>query len=119
MWVQLFVITVIFMYYYSYNNYYFSVWLEINNRLAALLNVWYEPPEPIYKVFLNFQRQLVYKLVSRLGWEYSDSDTYLTTMLRTLVIRMAGRADDEEYAISNNQKIIVNLLFNVIYLCWT
>jgi len=77
------------------------VWLEINNRLAALLNVWYEQPDPIYKGLLKFQRQLVSKLVSRLGWEYSDSDTYLRTMLRTLVIRMAGRADDEEYVVKD------------------
>jgi aminopeptidase 2 len=74
----------------------YIVWLEINNRLATLLNVWYEQPEPIYKGLLKFQRQLVSNLVTRLGWEYSDNDTYLTTMLRTLVIRMAGRADDED-----------------------
>jgi aminopeptidase 2 len=82
------------------------VWLEISARLNALLSTWFEQPEPIYQGLLKFQRQLVSKLVSRLGWEYPDDEDYLKTMLRTLVIKMAGRADDEEYAISKNQKYL-------------
>ncbi|RIA85787.1 aminopeptidase [Glomus cerebriforme] len=74
----------------------YLVWCEINSRLSGLLNVWFEQPEPIYQGLLKFQRQLVSKLVTKLGWEYPESDDYLTTMLRTLLIRMAGRADDPE-----------------------
>ena len=74
-----------------------SVWCEINSRLNSVLNVWFEQPEHIYQGLLKFQRQLVSKLVARLGWEYSDNDEYLTTMLRSLVIKMAGRANDPEY----------------------
>jgi len=74
----------------------YIVWCEINSRLNSLLNVWFEQPEPIYQGLLKFQRQLVSKLVAKLGWEYSDSDDYLTTMLRSLVIKMAGRANDPD-----------------------
>jgi len=74
----------------------YIVWCEINSRLNNILNSWFEQPEHIYQGLLKFQRQLVSKLVARLGWEYSDSDNHLTTMLRSLVIKMAGRANDPD-----------------------
>ncbi|CAG8543698.1 10366_t:CDS:10, partial [Acaulospora colombiana] len=63
----------------------YIVWMEINSRLTDLLTTWFEQPEPIYQGLLAFQRHLVSGLVRKLGWEYSDSDDYLTTMLRTLM----------------------------------
>lgn len=78
------------------------MWCEINSRLSNLLNVWFEQPEPIYQGLLKFQRQLVSKLIAKLGWEYSDNDDYLTTMLRSLVIKMAGRANESEYVNLND-----------------
>ncbi|CAI2169026.1 4397_t:CDS:10 [Funneliformis geosporum] len=74
----------------------YIVWLEISNRLGNLLHAWFEQPTPIYQGLLAFNRQLVSKLVPKLGWEYSESDDYLTTMLRTLIIKMAGNANDPE-----------------------
>jgi len=79
------------------------VWCEINARLSSVLNTWFEQPEPIYQGLSKFRRQLVSKLVPKLGWEYPDNENYLTTMLRTLVIRTAGLAGDPEYVILNNR----------------
>ncbi|KAG9292135.1 hypothetical protein G9A89_005279 [Geosiphon pyriformis] len=74
----------------------FIVWSEINSRITALTSVWFEQPENVYQGLLSFERKLVSKLVHQLGWEYSDTEEYLTTMLRTLVIKIAGRAGDPE-----------------------
>ncbi|CAG8468881.1 16603_t:CDS:10 [Funneliformis caledonium] len=74
----------------------YIVWLEISSRLGNILHVWFEQSTPIYQGLLTFNRQLLSKLVPKLGWEYSESDDYLTTMLRTLIIKMAGRANDPE-----------------------
>ncbi|CAG8636717.1 14611_t:CDS:2, partial [Dentiscutata heterogama] len=74
----------------------YIVWLEINSRITDLLSVWFEQPEPIYQGLLAFQRHLVSKLVSKLGWEYPENEDYLITMMRTLVIKVAGRAKNPE-----------------------
>ncbi|CAG8492685.1 19743_t:CDS:10, partial [Racocetra fulgida] len=58
--------------------------------------VWFEQPEPVYQGLLAFQRHLVSKLVPKLGWEYPEKEDYLITMLRTLVIKVAGRSKDPE-----------------------
>ncbi|CAG8485846.1 13015_t:CDS:10 [Cetraspora pellucida] len=74
----------------------YIVWMEINSRITDLLSVWFEEPEPIYQGFRAFQHHLVSKLVPKLGWEYPENEDYLITMLRTLVIKMAGRAKDPD-----------------------
>ncbi|CAG8538500.1 28782_t:CDS:10, partial [Racocetra persica] len=74
----------------------YIVWLEINSRITDLLSVWFEQPEPVYQGLLAFQRHLVSKLVAKLGWEYPENEDYLITMLRTLVIKIAGRSKDPE-----------------------
>ncbi|CAG8660596.1 21427_t:CDS:10 [Cetraspora pellucida] len=74
----------------------YIVWMEINSRITDLLSVWFEEPEPIYQGFRAFQHHLVSKLVAKLGWEYPENEDYLITMLRTLVIKTAGRAKDPE-----------------------
>ncbi|RIB04123.1 peptidase family M1-domain-containing protein [Gigaspora rosea] len=74
----------------------YIVWMEINSRITDLISVWFEQPEPIYQGLLAFQRHLVSKLVAKLGWEYPENEDYLITMLRGLVIKVAGRAKNPE-----------------------
>ncbi|CAG8554273.1 15559_t:CDS:10 [Funneliformis caledonium] len=74
----------------------YVVWSEISIRLKNVLDVWFEQPTTIYQGLLAFNRQLASRLVSKLGWEYPKSDDYLTTLLRTLVINIAGRANDPD-----------------------
>jgi hypothetical protein len=73
-----------------------SVWLEISSCLDRLAKVWYEQPEPVYQALLSFKRHLASKLAYKLGWEYPDGEDFLTSMLRTLVIKIAGRAGDPQ-----------------------
>ncbi|RHZ45063.1 hypothetical protein Glove_692g11 [Diversispora epigaea] len=72
----------------------YIVWMEINTRLSDLTSVWFEQPD--YQSLLSFQCNLLSKLVHKLGWEYKSDDDYLTTMLRSLVIKIAGRAGDKD-----------------------
>ncbi|CAG8794015.1 13973_t:CDS:10, partial [Dentiscutata erythropus] len=72
----------------------YIVWMEISNCLSDLTSVWFEQPD--YQGLLAFQCDLLSELVRKLGWEYSDDDDYLTTMLRTLVIKIAGKAGDKD-----------------------
>ncbi|CAG8534031.1 1215_t:CDS:10 [Funneliformis caledonium] len=74
----------------------YVVWREIASRLGNVLDVWFEQPTPIYQGLLAFNRGLTSRLVPKLGWEYSESDDYLTTSLRTLIINIAGRANDPD-----------------------
>ncbi|CAI2170148.1 17754_t:CDS:10 [Funneliformis geosporum] len=74
----------------------YVVWREINSRLINILNVWFEQPTPIYHGLQTFNRELSSRLVSKLGWEYSESDDHLTTLLRTLIISIAGGANDPD-----------------------
>jgi len=75
---------------------YSRVWVEISKNLADICSVWFEQPENVYQALQNIQRQLVSKLVIRLGWDYPEEESYHTTMLRTLVIKVAGNAGDPE-----------------------
>ncbi|CAG8507897.1 5955_t:CDS:10 [Scutellospora calospora] len=68
------------------------VWMQINSQITNLLSVWFEQPEHVYQGLLKFQRHLISKFISKLGWEYPENEDFLITMLRTLVIKMAGRA---------------------------
>ncbi|CAG8795835.1 15968_t:CDS:2, partial [Dentiscutata erythropus] len=74
----------------------YFVWMEINSRITNFFNVWFEQPEPVYKGLLLFQHHLISKFVTKLSWEYPENEDYLTTMLRTLIIKVAGRAKDPE-----------------------
>ena len=75
---------------------YSRVWAEITKNLADICNVWFEQPENVYQALQNIQRQLVSKLVTRLGWDYLEGESHQTSMLRTLVIKVAGNAGDPE-----------------------
>ncbi|CAI2171506.1 16013_t:CDS:10 [Funneliformis geosporum] len=74
----------------------YVVWSEISVRLKNLLDAWFEQPTTICQGLLSFNRQLASRLVPKLGWEYSESDDYLTTLLRTLIINIAGGANDPD-----------------------
>ncbi|CAG8755645.1 4647_t:CDS:2, partial [Ambispora leptoticha] len=45
---------------------------------------------------LAFRRKLCSKLAHRLGWEYPENEDYLTIMLRSLAIKVAGKSGDPE-----------------------
>ncbi|KAL1915149.1 uncharacterized protein VTP21DRAFT_7630 [Calcarisporiella thermophila] len=70
----------------------YIVWQEIATRLQTLGMVFSEQEEEVQEALRSFQRQLYSKLAKQLGWEYPEGEDYLTTLLRTLVLRHAGRS---------------------------
>ncbi|KAK7202520.1 peptidase family M1-domain-containing protein [Myxozyma melibiosi] len=74
----------------------YIVWSEVFQRVAALKSVWFEKVPESKAPLQAFTRSLVSPMVKRLGWEFKDSDDYLTVQLRVLLISAAGNAGDEE-----------------------
>ncbi|KAL1923805.1 uncharacterized protein VTP21DRAFT_8785 [Calcarisporiella thermophila] len=71
----------------------YIVWKEITGRLSTLSRVLFEEPEQVRKSLRGFQHQLYSSLARRLGWDYLEEEDYLTTLLRTLMLRSAGHAN--------------------------
>ncbi|CAG8558805.1 9973_t:CDS:10 [Ambispora gerdemannii] len=74
----------------------YIVWFEINSHITNITSAWFEQSEAVYQGLLSFQRKLCSKLAYRLGWEYPEKEDYLTTMLRSLAIKISGRAGNLE-----------------------
>ncbi|KAF8162999.1 leucyl aminopeptidase [Crassisporium funariophilum] len=72
----------------------YLVWQGIGDNLSGLISVWWEHPEVVDK--LNaFRRTLFVPLVNKLGYEYSESESRDTSLLRTLAVGQAADAQDE------------------------
>ncbi|KAF8803558.1 hypothetical protein BYT27DRAFT_7214560 [Phlegmacium glaucopus] len=67
---------------------------SIGNSLSSLVSIWWEHPEIVDKLN-TFRRALFVPLVEKLGYEYSESDSRDTSLLRTLAVGQASAARDE------------------------
>jgi aminopeptidase 2 len=92
------------------------------------LGVWYEQPKEIRDSLKSFRRSLFAPIAHKLGWQVSENDDYLTSILRVLAITNAGRSNDEatveeakkrfwEFVGGNSEAIHPNLrgpVFNIV-----
>jgi aminopeptidase 2 len=67
---------------------------SIADNLAALVSIWWEQPE-VVELLNEFRCQFFGPLVERLGYEYFDSDSADTSLLRTCAINSAAIAGDK------------------------
>jgi aminopeptidase 2 len=73
----------------------FLVWDCVAENLATLVSVWWEQPH--LTASLNAFRRALYKpLVQRLGYQYYETDSADTTLLRTRAIHQAALAEDQD-----------------------
>jgi len=71
----------------------YLVWSGIAENLSSLVSVWWENPHLVDH--LNaFRRILFVPLVDRLGYDYADTDSTDTLLLRTCAITQAAQAKD-------------------------
>ncbi|KAF9585828.1 Aminopeptidase 2 mitochondrial [Lunasporangiospora selenospora] len=73
----------------------YVVWVAIAERVSILSSVFYQQPEDIRKALELFQRKLFSKAAAKLGWESKPTDDYRSTLLRKLVLTLAGKSGDE------------------------
>jgi len=72
----------------------YLVWQGIADGLSNLVSIWWEHPKVVHKLN-TFRRALFVPLVEKLGYEYSESDSMDTSLLRTLAVGQASAAQDE------------------------
>lgn len=58
--------------------------------------MWAEEPKKVTDALKEFTRKIFSPVAKRLGWEYASGESFLTSLLRTLAISVAGKADDPE-----------------------
>ncbi|KAI7900637.1 aminopeptidase [Cokeromyces recurvatus] len=74
----------------------YFVWSQLSTHLSKILSVWYLQPEEVRDGLKALRRSLFAPLAHKLGWEFAESDDYLTSNLRALAIANAGRSKDSE-----------------------
>ncbi|KAG1335968.1 hypothetical protein G6F62_006431 [Rhizopus arrhizus] len=74
----------------------YFVWSQLSSHLSNILNVWSEQPEEIRNGLKALRRSLFAPVVHKLGWEFAETDDYLTNILRVLAISNAGRSNHTE-----------------------
>ncbi|CAO3593307.1 unnamed protein product [Absidia cylindrospora] len=72
----------------------YFVWSQLSTHLSNILGVWYEQPEHIKDGLKALRRSLFAPVAYRLGWEFAETDDYLTNILRVLALTNAGRSND-------------------------
>ncbi|KAI7832592.1 peptidase family M1-domain-containing protein [Gamsiella multidivaricata] len=72
----------------------YIVWELLAQRVGEIASV-FADDERIYQGINHFQRNLIDGMVQKLGWEYPDGEDYLTSRLRNVILRTAGRAGHE------------------------
>jgi aminopeptidase 2 len=72
----------------------YIVWSEIATRLDALRSVWFEEPQDVQDALKRFTCKLFAPLVSRLGWDSTPEEDFLTQKLRALAVAKAAGAGD-------------------------
>jgi aminopeptidase 2 len=68
----------------------------LSTHLSKILSVWYEEPEEIRDGLKALRRSLFAPIAHKLGWEFAETDDYLTNILRVLALTNAGRSNDGE-----------------------
>ncbi|KAG1469429.1 hypothetical protein G6F56_003261 [Rhizopus delemar] len=74
----------------------YFVWSQLSTHLGKILSVWSEQPDDINNGLKSLRRSLFAPVAHKLGWEFAETDDYLTNILRVLAITNAGRSNDIE-----------------------
>ncbi|KAF9986146.1 hypothetical protein BGZ75_002192 [Mortierella antarctica] len=72
----------------------YVVWELLAGRVGEIASIFSEN-ERINQGIKHFQRNLVDRMVEKLGWEFPEGEDYLTSRLRNVILRSAGRAGHE------------------------
>ncbi|KAI7861332.1 peptidase family M1-domain-containing protein, partial [Spinellus fusiger] len=67
---------------------------QLSTHLGNILSVWYEQPKEVRNCLKALRRSLFSPLAHKLGWEFAETDDYVTNTLRVLVIANAGKSND-------------------------
>lgn len=73
----------------------YIVWGEITSRLSEVLSVWWEEEESVQSKLRAFIRSLYARQVAALGFEPRAGEGDKTSLLRPLILGMAGKCGDE------------------------
>lgn len=69
----------------------YLVWSEISSRLSELLSVWWEQPADIKDKLSTFAVRLYTAQAEQLGFEFADTESDMTRLLRPLILGMAAK----------------------------
>ncbi|KAF9944908.1 hypothetical protein BGZ70_004228 [Mortierella alpina] len=72
----------------------YVVWQLLSTSVGEIASI-FASNERIRQGIRHFQRNLVDGMVQKLGWEFPEGEDYLTSRLRSTVLRTAGRAGHE------------------------
>ncbi|KAF9579249.1 hypothetical protein BGW38_004571, partial [Lunasporangiospora selenospora] len=72
----------------------YIVWELLAARVGEIASI-FSDNERVYEGMRHFQRTLVDHMVQKLGWEFPEGEDYLTSRLRNVILRTAGRAGHE------------------------
>ncbi|CAO3595525.1 unnamed protein product [Absidia cylindrospora] len=72
----------------------YFVWSQLSTHFSNILGVWYQQPKHVKDGLKALRRSLFAPVAHKLGWEFAESDDYLTNILRVLALTNAGRSND-------------------------
>ncbi|KAF9180759.1 hypothetical protein BGZ51_009354 [Haplosporangium sp. Z 767] len=72
----------------------YVVWQLLSIRVGEIASI-FAGIERVHQGMQHFQRNLVDAMVQKLGWEFPEGEDYLTSRLRSTVLKTAGRAGHE------------------------
>lgn len=56
--------------------------------------MWAEEPKDVTDALKGFSQKMFGQLAKKMGWDYAKDEDFLTSLLRTLAITVAGKSDD-------------------------
>lgn len=74
----------------------YDLWCEIFKRLNAVSSAWFEQDAEVRKALEKFTQSILSHNLKKLGWEFSESEDFLTGQLRVLFISQAVSANVPE-----------------------
>lgn len=74
----------------------FVVWTQMINSISALESAWVFEDESIKTGLKNYVTKLSIEKAHKLGWEFSNEDSYSTQKLKVLLFDVACSNDDEK-----------------------
>ncbi|KAF9559182.1 hypothetical protein EC968_006723 [Mortierella alpina] len=72
----------------------YVVWQLLSTSVGEISSI-FAGNERVRQGIRHFQRNLVDRMVQKLGWEFPEGEDYLTSRLRSTILRTAGRAGHE------------------------
>lgn len=74
----------------------YDLWVEIFKRLNTISSVWFEQDSEVKNALEKFTQSVLSNNLKKLGWEFAESEDFLTGQLRVLFISQAVSANVPE-----------------------